>query len=249
MMSTTFDFEIGPPIGTEATLGLIVLQSDETIEHDFRRMLPMSGVALYVSRIASAPEVSSETLAEMEARMPEAAGLLPRPVAFDAVGYGCTSGTSVIGADRIAALVQAGCTTRAVTEPVSALLAACQHLGISRLAFLSPYVEDVSDRLRSVLYDGGISSPVFGTFNEAEETRVARIDGPSILAASQSLMSGADVDALFLSCTNLRTLDVIGQIEAATDKPVLSSNQVLGWDMMRRAGLAVQRPEFGRLFA
>lgn len=248
-MTTVFDFELGPPLGCDAALGLIVLQSDETIEHDFRRLLPQQGVALYVSRIKSDPEVSRETLGRMEAHMPAAARLLPRPVAFDAVGYGCTSGTSVIGADRVAALVQSGCSTRAVTEPVSALLAACRALGIERLAFLSPYVEPVSDRLRQVLAHGGIQTPVFGTFDEAQETRVARIDGPSICHAARQLMAGRDVDGLFLSCTNLRTLDVIAQIEAETGRPVLSSNQVLAWDMMRRAGVSVHQPDFGRLFA
>lgn len=247
-MTQVFDFTLGPPIGERATLGLIVLQSDETIEHEFRRLLPARGVALYTSRIPSGAEVTTETLAEMEACMPEAAGLLPRPVAFDTVGYACTSGTSVIGPDRVAALVQAGCTTQSVTEPISALLAACRHLGVTRLAFLSPYVEDVSDRLRGVLKTGGVQAPVFGTFNEAEETRVARIDGESIRAAATTLMADGAAEALFMSCTNLRTLDVIEEIEAATGRPVLSSNLVLAWDMMRRAGLR-DSGGIGRLFA
>ena len=43
-------------------------------------------------------------------------------------------------------------------------------------------------------------------------------------------------DAVFLSCTNLRTLNVIPEIEARIGKPVLSSNQVLAWHLLRLAG-------------
>jgi maleate isomerase len=248
-MEQLFDYELGPALWHRAALGLIVLQSDETIEDDFRRMLPGEGVALYATRIASAQEVSRETLANMEGEMTGAAQLLPRPVRFDAVGYGCTSGTSVIGAARVAELVGAGCDTAAVTEPVSALIAACRALGLRRLAFLSPYVAAVSEGLRGVLAQSGVETPVFGSFNEDIETRVARIDTASLCRAAQALVTGRDVDGLFLSCTNLRTLDAIPQIEAATGLPVLSSNQVLAWHMLRRAGVPDTREGLGRLWS
>ena len=184
-----FDYELTDRIGTRATLGLIVLQPDETIEHDFRRMLPIDDVTLYVSRIPSGTDVSGDSLAEMRNDLPDAARLLPRGVSFDVVGYGCTSGTSVIGADAIAALVGDGCETDRVTEPVSALIAACQSLNVKRLAFLSPYVADVSATLRATLADAGISSPVFGDFAEAQEAKVARIDKASIIAGAVTLAS------------------------------------------------------------
>ena len=50
--------------------------------------------------------------------------------------------------------------------------------------------------------------------------------------------SDQDVDAVFLSCTNLRTLDVIPAVEAVLNLPVFSSNQVLAWHMSELAGLA-----------
>ncbi|MDA7426670.1 maleate cis-trans isomerase family protein [Thalassococcus lentus] len=247
-MTAPFPYVLGPALGERANLGLIVLQSDETLEHDCRRLFPLDGVAQYVSRVQSAPEVSRETLAEMEADLPRAAGLLPPPVNFDVVGYGCTSGTSVIGAWRVETLVKTGCSTRAVTNPLSALVAACQALGVQRLALLSPYVESVSHGLRAAVAEHGIETPVFGSFDEEVETRVARIDGPSVHQAAQQLGEQADVDAVFLSCTNLRTLDVIAPLEQALGKPVLSSNQVLAWHMMRLAGLQDSPAGMGQLW-
>jgi maleate isomerase len=65
---------------------------------------------------------------------------------------------------------------------------------------------------------------------------VVSIDGPSIITASTQLMQGTKVDGLFLSCTNLRTLDVIASLEAALGRPVLSSNLVLAWHMLGARG-------------
>lgn len=211
-------------------LGLIVLQTDERIEQDFRRLIPGT-VNLYVSRVPSNPDVTSETLQQMEGHIPQSATLLPQSLGFDVVGYGCTSGTAQIGQKRIADLVHQGVQTRHVSEPISALLAACASLGITRLAFLSPYVETVSDRLRQTLAGNGVDTPVFGTFAEAEESKVARISPASIMDSALQLVDSSGVDGVFLSCTNLNTLDIITPLENATGLPVLSSNLVLAWHM------------------
>ena len=216
-------------------VGLIVLQTDETIERDMRRLL--GDAPLYVTRVPSAPVVTSEALQQMANEISGAASLLPQAVEFSAIGYGCTSGTAQIGPNQIADLVKAGTATQGVTEPVSALIAACNHLGIKRLAFLSPYIAEVSGRLRNVLADADVQTPVFGSFAEEVEEKVVRIDGPSIINAARDLCADAQVDGLFLSCTNLRTLDVIAPLEAELDIPVLSSNLVLGWHMAQLAGV------------
>lgn len=217
-------------------IGLIVLQTDETIERDMRRLL--GDAPLYVTRVPSAPVVTSETLQQMANEISGAASLLPQAAEFSAIGYGCTSGTAQIGPNQISDLVKAGTATKGVTEPVSALIAACNHLGIKRLAFLSPYIAEVSGRLRNVLADADVQTPVFGSFAEELEEKVVRIDGASIINAARDLCADARVDGLFLSCTNLRTLDVIVPLEAELDIPVLSSNLVLGWHMAQLAGIS-----------
>lgn len=246
-MTQNYSYQLGPRLGVKATLGLIVLQSDETIEHDMHRLLPSQDVALYVTRVPSAPDVSKQTLVTMVAELPAAAALLPPPLRFDVVAYGCTSGSSVIGPDRIAELLHQGCATDHVSEPVSALVAACQAMGVSRLAILSPYVEEVSSSLRAVLLARGIDTPVFGSFNEAAEAKVARIDRRSLTHAAIDLARHDTAEAVFLSCTNLRTLEVISEIETAIGKPVLTSNQVLAWHMAQLAGIDLPGAEFGQL--
>ncbi|MEL6450644.1 MAG: Asp/Glu racemase [Pseudomonadota bacterium] len=223
-------------------LGLIALQSDRTIEDDMRRLLPLD-VSLLVSRVPSDVEVSEDTLARMHGALTGAAALFPHGHQFSVVGYGCTSASAVIGPDGVAQQIGAGTDTAQVTDPLSALIAACGAAHITRLALLSPYVAPVSDRLRHALQQAGIATPAFASFDEANEAAVAQISADAIRTATLDMMAPADVDAVFLSCTNLRTLDVIAPLQEALGVPVLSSNLVLAWDMLRHAGRAVGPPD------
>ena len=224
----------GPP-----RLGLIVLQVDETIEQEFRRLLPQA-TALHVTRIASGAELNPETIADMEAHLPAAARLLPPAVEFDAVGYACTSGTTLIGADRVASLVDGACRTRAVTDPLTASIAAMRFLGARRIGLVSPYIASVAEPIRAAFVASGFQVPRALSFGEEVEARVARIDPVSVTEAALEVGSGDTVDMVFLSCTNLRTLDAIPEIEAKLGIPVVSSNLALAWDMARRAGTALE---------
>ncbi|MCV2865044.1 aspartate/glutamate racemase family protein [Albidovulum sediminicola] len=244
----TVSFDLIGPIGQKATLGLVVLQADETLEQDFRRLFQDRDVALYVSRIPSGEELSTDSIAAMEAELPRGAWLLPRAARFDALGYGCTSGTTLIGAEAVARLVRRGVETPVVTDPLTAALAALAALGVGRLGLVTPYVEEIAAPVRDAFEAAGFPVAAAVTFGEEVEARVARIAPDSIRAAARAVAAAPGVEAVFLSCTNLRTLDLIDDLEAELGIPVLSSNQVLAWHMARSTGapLAVDAP--GRLF-
>ena len=212
-------------------MGLVVLQADETIEDEFRATLTPD-VSLLVTRIPSGEEVSADSLAEMKNHLGRAVSLFPSGKSFDVIGYACTSATAEIGADNVAAEIGQSVSTRAVTDPLSALVAACRALDASRIAFLSPYVEDVSAKIRDRLERSGIATPIFGSFSEAEEARVARISEASIKDAARQLLQKGAVDALFTSCTNLRTAAIRHSLGQEFGLPVLSSNSVLAWHML-----------------
>ena len=230
---TGYAYNLTGPIGTEGTLGLIVLQVDETLEQDMRRMFPDPGTALYVNRIPSGDDLTPDTIATMEATLPHAAALLPKAAAFDAVAYACTSGTTLIGAERVRELVSGACNTRQVCDPLSAALAALDVLGINRVSIVSPYIPSVANPIRAAFETAGHPVPETLSFGEEQEARVARIDPASIASAARDLARRAETDAIFLSCTNLRTLDIIDPLEQELGMPVLSSNQVLAWALGR----------------
>lgn len=244
----TVSFDLIGPIGQKATLGLVVLQADETLEQDFRRLFQDRDVALYVSRIPSGEELSTDSIAAMEAELPRGAWLLPRAARFDALGYGCTSGTTLIGAEAVARLVRRGVETPVVTDPLTAALAALAALGVGRLGLVTPYVEEIAAPVRDAFEAAGFPVAAAVTFGEEVEARVARIAPDSIRAAAREVAAAPGVEAVFLSCTNLRTLDLINDLEAELGIPVLSSNQVLAWHMARSTGAPLAADAPGRLF-
>jgi len=238
------DYTLAEPLGKRATFGLIVLQTDETLEHEFRRYFDALDVATYVSRVPSGADVTTETLGAMEREIPQAAALLPPSLSFNAIGYGCTSGATVIGPDRVAELVQGAAKVISVTNPITSVIAALNHFGARRIGMVTPYIESVSAPMRDALIAQGFEIANCISFEEKEEAKVARIHPQSIHDAALSL--GNDLDAVFLSCTNLRTFDVIQQIEVAMGVPVVSSNQALAWHMAKLSG-TMPDTKIGRL--
>lgn len=243
------DFDTDGGIGTGATLGVIVLETDETLEPEFARMMDLPGVALYHSRIPMVSEIRPDTLAKMEADLPASARLLPPSLEFDVIGYGCTSASTVIGSDNVARAIQSVFPNALVSDPLAALIAAGRHLGVRRLGFVTPYVPEVSQRMRDRLEDAGFEITAFGSFEEGDDRVVARITEESIVKAAETVAAQADCDALVISCTNLRVLGRLADIEARIGLPVLSSNVAMGWHMLHQAGAHVPRPELGQLFA
>ncbi len=242
------DFDVDGGIGTRATLGAIILQTDETLEPELARMTDMDGVALYHSRIPMVPDITPETLAGMERDLPVAARLLPPSLEFDVIGYGCTSGATVIGSDNVARAVQSVFPEAKVTNPLAAIIAAGQALGAKRLGFITPYRPEVSARMRDALERAGFEIAAFASFEEGDDRVVARITERAIVAAAERVAQSAPCDAIVISCTNLRCLRVIPEIEASTGVAVISSNQALGWHMLRLSGVTDPMPAFGRLF-
>jgi len=240
-------FETDDGAGTRGTLGVVVLKTDETMENDLRHFLPSDGVAIYHSRIPFEPTVTSETLSRMEHDLSESVAMFPETAPFDVIGYGCTSGSAVIGEDRIADRVNAVYPKAAVTNPLSATKAALQALGAKRIALVTPYVPEVSEKMRDRFAESGIETVTLASFEQIEDAVVARITPDSIFDAVTATAAECDVDAVFVACTSLRTATVIPRAEEALGIPVLSSNQAMAWHMMRLSGLSDAPAALGRL--
>ena len=242
------DFDVDGGIGRRATLGVIVLETDETLEAEFARMTDIDGVALYHSRIPMVSDINAETLAQMENDLPASAKLFPPSLDFNVIGYGCTSASTVIGSQNVARAVQSVFPNAQVTNPLAAIIAAGQSLGAKRLGFITPYVPTVSLRMRQALEQSGFEIASFGSFEEGDDRVVARITESAIMAAAVRVANAAPCDALGFACTNLRCLRIIPQIEAQTGIPVVASNQAMGWHMLRLSGIDEPISDFGNLF-
>ncbi|MEM7076717.1 MAG: Asp/Glu racemase [Pseudomonadota bacterium] len=228
-------------------LGLVVLSTDETLENEARALLAAQPVSLHHSRIFSADTVTPTSLSDMKTRITASAALLPEHVGV--VGYACTSASVMIGPDEVAAQVRAGRPGVAVTNPISATCAALDALDARRIGLVTPYVPDVVAPMRAHLARHGVEVVEELSFGEGDDRRVARIPQTVTAQAARDVARNARIDALFLSCTNLRSFGVIEQLEDELKLPVISSNLALLWHMLVLANADTRRPGFGRLFS
>ena len=233
MSTMTYEIDNGgvlPP-----AIGMIVLQTDETLEPEFKSYFANFPSSMYISRIPSHDEVTRDTLSEMQVALPTAAGLLPKARSFSVIGYGCTSASAVIGSAKVEELVKQRCDVKTVTNPLRAAVAYAQDKGLRKLALLSPYIEAVNEPLRQVFRENGLSTDVLGTFLESDDAQVARISSSSVVDAAIELGRSSEVEGVFMSCTNLRTIEAIPIVEREINKPVYSSNYALAWHMKQLA--------------
>ncbi len=246
---TRMPFTTDKGAGARARIGLLVLESDQTMEWEIRQITHGTDVAIYHSRLANAANVTPETLAKMADELPIAAKLLPDFLGLDAIGYGCTSGTTIIGEDQVAAIITNQHPNCHPSNPLTAAKAALNALGVKRLALLTPYTPDVTEAMQRRFNDAGIQVTAIGSFYEDSDAVVGKIDPASILNSTIDLGRSDACDGVFISCTSLRAAGIIEQAETALGKPVTASNHALAWHLLRLVGVEDEIKGYGRLFS
>jgi maleate isomerase len=244
----TLPFETDAGLAGRARIGLIVLASDHTVEHEFRGIIDQPGVAVYMARIANSPIIAPGTLAAMEDRIADCSSVILPGVALDVIAYGCTSASIVLGEETVFARIREGRPEARPTTPVTAAFAAFDALGARRIAVITPYSRAVNERVGAYIAARGYRVPIFGSFDAEDDNVVARISPDSIRRAILDLGHRDDVDMVFLSCTSLRLAGAVAAIEDELGKPVVSSNLALAWHSLRLAGITDPLPQFGRLY-
>jgi maleate isomerase len=158
-----------------------------------------------------------------------------------AVAYGCTSGSFIGGlageAALIAAMVEAGAPTAVTTS--GAVIAAAHALGLKKVAVVTPYDEAVGAKLRAYLNEAGLEVTAHNDMGLTGRIWTVPYEITATVARRTAQGGG---DAVFLSCTNLRTYDLIASLEQELGIPVLTANQVTMWAVLAAAGVAAVGP-------
>jgi maleate isomerase len=214
-------------IAHQACIGLIVLATDHTIEHEFRQICrPMAWpLEPHLQRCAGEPD----DLGRDGTRAGCGGRRDPAGHEADVIAYGCTSAAIVIGEEKVFARIREARPGVACTTPITAGIAGLKKLGVQRIALLTPYVDGVNQMFRRHVEGQGIAVPVMGSFNHGNDNEVARISQASIKDAVRELAREPGVDGVFVSCTSLRVADIAEELEAELGKPVTSSNHALVW--------------------
>ncbi len=235
-------------IAARAAIGLLVLATDQTMEHEFRRLLRLDGVAVYHARLHNDAQVTPETLAAMRPLIAPTAALILPGTRLNVMAFGCTSASMVLGEETVFAEIHKSRPGIAATTPITAAFAAFRAMGARRIGVLTPYSAAVNARMTTYLAGRGVEAAAFATFDKEDDRDAARIDIVSIGRGVRSLARSAVLDAVFVACTSLRLADSVEAIEAEAGIPVTSSDHALAWHCLRLAGVREPIPGSGRLF-
>ena len=242
-------FTLDASIAHRLAVGVIVLASDQTLEHEWRTILHgLAGVAFYESRLWNDTTVNAQTLSAMERDIAQATRLILPGEELGVVCFGCASGTIVIGEENVFERIRSVRPNAECTSPPTAAIAGLRELDARRVGLLTPYVGDINETIRNFLLSKGFEVPVVGTFGNDNDNEVARISVRSMKTAIANLAATGDIDAVYVSCTSLRLADAIEEIEAEIGLPVLSSNHVMAWHALRLGNVHEPIPGFGVIF-
>lgn len=232
--------------GTEvaARIGLLVPPPNVVMESELYRSLPPD-ITLHTSHMTrSTSAVTVDSLTEMVDQAPRAALTLTMTLP-DVILFGCTSGSFIhgLGWDAEVARRIEEATGVATVTTTTAVVRCLQSIGARRIAMATPYTAEINEREAAFFAANGFEVRALEGLGILQSERIGRV--PLQTTYELGLRVGrSDADALFISCTNLRTLEAIEPLEQALGKPVVSSNLASLWYVLDRLGRA-SRFRFG----
>jgi maleate isomerase len=214
----------------------VVTPFDFALDRELWRWIP-DDVSLHITRMAYAPMAAT---LEMAVHISDPALVAKgvedmRAISPLVMAYACTSGSFIGGiegeAALVAAMTQAGAPAAVTTS--GALLEALHHLDIVRIATVTPYVAELTVGLSTFLAEAGIEVVAAAGLGLTSDIWTVPYDVTDGLVRDTD---NADAQAVFVSCTNMPTYDVIAPLERELGKPVLTANQVTMWSALRVLG-------------
>jgi len=98
---------------------------------------------------------------------------------------------------------------------------------------LTPYIPSVTQAMSTHLSEFGFNIVSAASFYEESDFNVCRISSYSIEKAVEHVLAQAKCEAVFTSCTNLRTLSILDSMSAQHGIPIISSNAALAWHIAK----------------
>ena len=209
-------------------LGVIVPSWNTVMEYEFQQMAGETA-SIHSQRIRHTSD-TEENLLWMSKQAPEAAHLLAH-AKVDAICYGCTgSGFLKTPSDDLALVAELENATGIPSVSSSAaIVRALTALGVTRVSVASPYENWLNEKLCVYLESANFEIVAMkGLGTQAHGS----ISSEAVKALAMEVWK-PESQAILISCSNFRTLDIIAEIERDTRIPVVTSNQAAMWGTLR----------------
>ncbi|MEH2319129.1 maleate cis-trans isomerase family protein [Nostoc sp.] len=234
---------------------MLVPAGNTTFEPDFHSAFS-SQVSIHSHRVIAQRSHASESYESMddinEEAVKEVEKLARAGVHFAA--YGFTTATFYRG--RVFAEQLEQRLTQMVGVPVIvpalALLEALIHLKVKKISVVTPYPGWNNQTLKTFLNEAPFEIITFkgdGRPKEVAKNNYLWYQSPDEAAAFIKEVSHKGADAIVLPCTAWRTFEIIEELEADLNIPVVTANQATIWSLARRASIESALRPRGKLFA
>ncbi len=220
-------------------IGLMVPANNTTMESELLAWLP-AGAACTTLRIPRqkgllTPADIPAYVGQAES-MAEAFGRDP----VDLVVYGCTAAGILAGPERDAAIAAslARITGKPVVTTASSMVASLREDGAADIALVTPYSDEVNERLKAFLAHSEIRVRNMRSFGAANVEELGAIGAEAVAGLARETMDGG-CDALFIACSQLPTRAIVGPLEKEFHRPVWSSIKATAWRACDVFGVAL----------
>ena len=227
-------------------LGLLIPSSNTTMEYEFNLMRP-NQATVHTARIPLRQVVVSELLDMGKKIVEEALKLADAKV--DVIAFGCTSGSLIrgLGHDKeIVAAIEKATNTPAVAT-AGAVVEALKALNLSKISVATPYTNEINILEREFLEQNGFKIMKIEGLGITDNLAIGRQKIETVSRMAE-LVDTSQTEGIFLSCTNLPTVEVIASLEKKLIKPVVSSNIATMWLMLKSIGYQYRAKGYGSLF-
>ena len=220
--------------GQNGRIGLLVPSVNTVVEPEFNRMIP-DGINVYAARMRNTRSDVEDSKAMLQ-HVERAADELGSAHA-DVIAFACTASSFVTGVEGEIELrdrIERAGEAKAVTTSGS-VAGALGTLGVRRVAVATPYPDELNVLEKQFLEDEGIEVLTIAGMDIVDAFSIGKVTPQETYDFARRVWQ-ADADGMFISCTNLRTIDVLAQLEAELSVPVISSNLATCWGCLRALG-------------
>lgn len=232
---------------TALRIALVALASDHGIRGELGLIFGRRA-ELHLARVSAPDNYDLDSLAATARGISRAIKWMGLAASVNVAVYGCTSATVVVGEDAVLGSLQAALPGVPGTTPITAALAALEHLGARRIVLLTPYPEPIHRAVADYLIGRGLEIVDQASLGIAVDREITEYRAEGLRARILRL-DRRGADAIFVSCTSLRIAALIPEIETAGGLPLVTSNQALAWHCLKLAGRPMRLAGFGRLLA
>ena len=232
--------------GDRFRIGMLTPSGNIVAEPQVKAMLP-AGVSVYSTRLPLTGSSREELLA-MVADVEHGTRLLA-DARVNLIAFNCTA-VSTYSKEMESDIKGriAGVAKGPVVATSEALVAALHALGARRIGLVTPYIRAVNEREVRFLQAAGFEVLVDVGVGMATNAEMGK-EPPQRWLDLVKQHRDDRVDAYLVSCTAIRSAEVIDDIEEAVGRPVITSNQALVWYCLRQGGIPDRVQGFGRLLA